>query len=77
MHGRRNQTGRHSALVFRRLFRMPARLPRLSRLCAAFVMTAVENAMEMSTIEDCGELFAWVEAHLSGGLVRCCAPCTC
>ena len=27
--------------------------------------------MEISTIEDCGELFAWVEAHVSGGLVRC------
>ena len=26
--------------------------------------------MEISTIEDCGELFAWVEAHVSGGLVR-------
>ena len=33
--------------------------------------------MEMSTIEDCGELFAWVEAHLSGGLVRCYATCMC
>ncbi len=47
------------------------RTHKASWLCADFVLLAVEVALEMNTIDDCGELFAWVEAHLSGGLVRC------